>query len=65
MTSQNEGSYLPPVFSHVVIESNFQRWFLRMTNGTSISNKLKFGYALALSRGIFRTTIGLILGNYE
>jgi hypothetical protein len=60
MASQNQGLDLPPVFSDVVIESNFRRWLFWMTNGTSISNKIKCGYALALSMGIFTTTIGLI-----
>jgi hypothetical protein len=64
MTSQNQGSDFPPVSSDVVIESNFPRRLLRMTNGTSISSKIKCGYALALSIGIFRTPIGLIIKDY-
>ncbi|MBN3959946.1 hypothetical protein [Nostoc sp. NMS8] len=64
MASQNQGLDLLPLFSHVIIESNFQRWLLRMTNGTSITNKIKFGYAFALNMGIFRTIIGLIIGEY-
>ncbi|MBD2356761.1 HAMP domain-containing histidine kinase [Tolypothrix sp. FACHB-123] len=37
--------------------------FLQLISGLSISNKIKFGYAIALGVGIFGTTIGLILGD--
>ncbi|MBW4426617.1 MAG: HAMP domain-containing histidine kinase [Nostoc desertorum CM1-VF14] len=46
------------------VQSNQKGWFSRLTNGLSVVNKIKCGYALALSVGILGTTIGLIFGEH-
>ncbi len=64
MASQNQDLDLPLISNDVVIESNFQRWFLRMINGMSIGNKIKCGYALALSVGICHIKGGITVERY-
>ncbi|MDZ8225455.1 MULTISPECIES: ATP-binding protein [unclassified Nostoc] len=64
MASQNHGSNFQAVSGDIpVLQSNRKGWFSRLTNSLSVGNKIKSGYALALSVGILGTTIGLILGD--
>ncbi|MBE8991418.1 sensor histidine kinase [Nostoc sp. LEGE 12450] len=63
MTS-HQGSDFPPVYGDIVlVESSRKNWFSKITNGLSIGNKIKCGYALALGVGIVGTSIGLIFGD--
>ncbi|MBG1266415.1 ATP-binding protein [Nostoc sp. WHI] len=65
MASKTQGSDFVPVSGDIAVgESSRRGWFIRVTNGLSIGNKIKCGYAVALSVGILGTTIGLILGDY-
>ncbi|MCC5662963.1 HAMP domain-containing histidine kinase [Nostoc sp. CHAB 5784] len=65
MASQTQGSNFQAVSGDVAaLQSNPKGLFSRLTNGLSVSNKIKCGYALALSVGILGTTIGLILGDH-
>ncbi|MEH1966491.1 sensor histidine kinase [Nostoc sp.] len=64
MTS-HQGSDFPPVYGDIVlVKSSRKDWFSKITNGLSIGNKIKCGYALALSVGIVGTSIGLIFGDH-
>ncbi|NEU80852.1 ATP-binding protein [Nostoc sp. UIC 10630] len=64
MTS-HQGSDFPPVYGDIVlVESSRKNWFSKITNGLSIGNKIKCGYALALGVGIVGTSIGLIFGDH-
>ncbi|OUL31141.1 histidine kinase [Nostoc sp. T09] len=64
MAFQAKDSDLPPISNeNVVLHLGARSWFLRIINGLSIGNKIKFGYALALGVGILGTTIGLVLGD--
>ncbi|WP_375501502.1 sensor histidine kinase [uncultured Nostoc sp.] len=65
MASQNQGSNFQAVSGDIpVLQSNRKGWFSRLTNGLSVGNKIKCGYALAVSVGVLGTTIGLILGDH-
>jgi len=65
MASQTQGLDSVPVSGDIAVgQSSRKGWFIRVTNGLSIGNKIKCGYALALSAGILGTTIGLIFGDY-
>ncbi|MFS0514635.1 hypothetical protein ACEYW6_07910 [Nostoc sp. UIC 10607] len=65
MASQTPGSNSQAVSGDIaVLQSNRKGWFSRVTNGLSVGNKIKYGYALALSVGVLGTTIGLILGDH-
>ncbi|MBD2529258.1 HAMP domain-containing protein [Nostoc flagelliforme FACHB-838] len=65
MASQNQGSTFQAVSGDIpVLQSNRKGCFSGLTNGMSVGNKIKCGYALALSIGILGTTIGLILGDH-
>jgi two-component system, NtrC family, sensor kinase len=65
MASQTQGSNFQAVSDDVaVVQSNRKGWFSRLTNGLSVGNKIKCGYALALGVGVLGTTIGLILGDH-
>ncbi|MBD2729795.1 HAMP domain-containing protein [Nostoc sp. FACHB-892] len=65
MPYQNQVSDFQAVSSDIAaVQSNQKGWFSRLTNGLSVGNKIKCGYALALSVGILGTTIGLIFGDH-
>jgi signal transduction histidine kinase len=65
MAYQTQGSNFQAVSGDIAaVQSNRKGWFSRLTNGLSVGNKIKCGYALALSVGILGTTIGLISGEH-
>ncbi|MBW4451624.1 MAG: hypothetical protein KME55_02490 [Nostoc indistinguendum CM1-VF10] len=65
MPYQTQGSNFQAVSGDIAaVQSNRKGWFSRLTNGLSVGNKIKCGYALALSVGILGTTIGLIFGEH-
>ena len=57
MASQTQGSNLQAVSGDVAtLQWNRKGRFLQLTNGLSVANKIKCGYALALSIGVLGTT---------
>ncbi|MBD2243169.1 ATP-binding protein [Nostoc sp. FACHB-888] len=65
MAYQTQGSNFQAVSGDIAaVQLNRKGWFSRLTNGLSVANKIKCGYALALSVGILGTTIGLIFGEH-
>ncbi len=47
-----------------LFEQNLSVWIKRLVHRLSISEKISYGYGLAIGIGVFGTTVGLILGEY-